>query len=570
MSYTAAGTVLWRHAGRLNLTVVVKAKLMLEEGQARLAPAEEIITAERVAPGLRSLSHDVDIAPYKPRAEVIFTGHAWSRTPVPHLMVRLGVQGDGSSFDKPLQIVGDRTAPNAPAAQFQKLPLVWERAWADASANPVGIDAAQRRVANILDPSDMRAPAGYAPLARSWPARTRFVGRGDTRKLEGTRPEMPNDLSWGYFLSAPQDQQLERLRGNELITLENLIEGRPRLRSQLPNILATAKLFGPSSPGQGTPVDLKIDTLVIDGDRQCAYVIWRGTTPFANEAAASQSRVVSSVDLGTPEMITSVGKPLRQNMQAAGSQAPDDPRASKFQGSPVTVRVPPANDPGAWGGSQSPYAAFKPEPKTMPVGHQFTNLPKLTTEPADDDAPESTAGSTMALDPEAAMKMLAEARAALPFQHGAPPLGRPLPPPPAPPPPAPPPPAPMQAAMRKADIVVRPHADSSIGDDEDTSGSTMAITPEAAAQLLARKPGGAPAAPMPNSGPMSRGGVKSAPPNLPLPPPPPPLPPSLGPHQAMPPGFPSRQGTMEIDPAPDSEEGGGTMVLEPPPHVRRR
>ena len=89
----------------------------------------------------------------------------------------------------------------------------------------------------------------------------------------------------------------------------------------------------------------------------------------------------------------------------------------------------------------------------MPVGIQMFAPPAGDAKPAYDldDEPSSTAGgSTMAIDPEVAMKMLAGRGAALPFPGGSPPAPPPpAPPPPAPPPPAPPPPAPPPSSGRR-------------------------------------------------------------------------------------------------------------------------
>lgn len=624
VSPACVATVLWRHVGRVNLTVVIKAKVALDEGVGRLAQAEEIVVSERFDPHSRTITHDADLSPYKPRAEVTFVGHAHSRTPVPHLGVKLGVHGEGTFFEKTLQVVGDRAAPNAPPAPFQRMPISWDRAVGDGTMNPVGVDA--RRMPNVLNPSEPGAPAGYAPISRSWPARSRFVGRGDPRRLEGPRPEMPNDLSWGFFLGAPHDQQIERLRGNEVIVLEGLVEGRPRVRSQLPGLVATAQLYGPLSPPSGTAIELKIDTLIIDGERQCAYVIWRGTTPFANEAAASQCRVLTTVDA------------LSEAPVAAGQQP----------GGPATARAPlpsTSNEVTTWGipalghpqgQPQSPPAPqvdarrFPAEPRTMPVGQALAGLPKLHEDQAPvydlDDPETSSAGSTMAIDPEAAMKMIAQARGgALPFGGPAGPLGPPpAPPPPAPPPPAPPPPAPpappppapspaparspahaaapspglpprghgterpppapapLGNRLSSPDLVVRTGPSYDVNDD-DSVGSTMAITPEAAAQLLARTPGGGmPAAPpAPAHAPATtRQPARTGPPNIPPPAPPPPLPPAPSPAppaarplaaNATPQG---RHGTMEMSRVPDddddNETGGGTMIIQAPDAPRRR
>jgi hypothetical protein len=592
-----AGTVLWRHVGRQNLTVVVKASFSLDDGVARPVIAEEIVLSERFnAPG-GSLSQDVDIAPHKPRAEVSFVGSAWPAQPTSKTKVRLTIDGVSALCDKTLEVVGDRAGNGQPAV-FRSMPLVWERAWGDAIQNPVGVQPNRGKWPNVLLPSDPSAPAspattpaGFGPLARGWGARVRFVGRGDSRRLEGPTPEMPNDISWGFFLSAPSDQQVGKLRGDETITLENLLEGRPLVRSKLPGVKAAAKLVGPSAPG-GIPIELKLDTIVIDGPSQIVSLVWRGTTPFTDAAAAPRSKVVIGLALGS---------------------SAHPPVASP----PATQRIPPVAPVPRELSAAKPLGSFKPEPKTMQVGERLVDLPKLHEDGAAmfdlDEPEESTRGSTMAIDPDAAMRMIASAAGALPFGMNPPNLGPPpappppVPPPPAPPPPAPPPPVPPTApippppaartapapplpappppvpptapappmiAPQRADVVVR--AASYAIEDEDSVGSTMAITPEAAAELLARRAaptaGGterphAPPPPAFEPSPAPRP-TKAGAPNLPPPAPPPPVPPVPGGSDK------GRHGTMEMAKVPDAppriaaddddDDGGGTMVLQAP------
>ncbi len=560
-----AGTVLWRHAGRVTLTVVVKATFSLEEGTARLAPPGELVVEERPGQQTRGIARDADIAPYKPRAEVTYIGHAHSGAPTPQLVARLSVQGGASLFDRAILVVGDRPSPGAPPTPFVRMPLVWDRAWADPASNPVGVSPSSGRAPNLVDPTAEYAPACFAPISRSWGARSRFVGRGDPRLISGVRPEMPAELSWGFFLAAPPDQQVSRLTGDETLLLENLVEGRPRLKTQLPGPVAQARYHGPNAPADGASIPLRLDTLAIDGDERLVHVLWRGTMAFPNEGAAPSSRVAVRLD------VPGQSAPVVQRMAPAASQPPATQRLSPGLGAP-----PPPAPP-----------RFPQDSGTIPVGIQMFKVPKLHDDAPlyDLEDPESSAGSTMAIDPEVAMKMLAGAKA-IPFGAS------PAPPPPAPPPPAPPPPAPLPAPPPPAPpppappapappafgpVVLRPEGAQM--DDDDSIGSTMAITPEAAAALIARRaPQTEPAPPAPVAAPAPslRSTGRTRPPAVPPPAPPPPMPPMLAPG-AFGPAQPSgaskegRHGTLEMDSVPDSEDaGGGTMVLQVPDDIAKK
>ena len=548
---SVAGTVLWKHAGRSTLTVIVKASFSLDEGTARLLSPAELIQEERSLSQTRSLFADSDIAPYKPRAEVTFVGSAWPAAPAPQVKTRLAVSGSSPLFDRTIVVFGDRAGQAAPSP-FRSMPLVWDRAWADPLENPVGVQRGSGRYANLIDPADENAAAAYGPVSRSWGTRARFLGRGDPRRTEGTRPEMPAELSWGLFLSAPVDQQVSRLQGDEVFLLENLVEGRPRICTQLPNPRAVARYHGPKAPREGAAIAMRLDTVNINGFERAIHVIWRGTMAFPDEGLASASRVVAGIEM-------SAAQPAHTGAAQAQPAQPTKP-------------------------APSPPAPLPKDSKTMPVGRPIINVPKITDDSPlyDLDEPESSRGSTMAIDPEAAMRLLGGAKA-MPWDKG---------PPPAPPPPPPPAPAfegtgpktmpvpgnPPLAAPAFPAVVVRPAGGAEI-DDDDSVGSTMAITPEAAAELMARRAAltqntaapHAAAAPAP----VQRTPAKPRPPAVPLPAPPPPVPPA-------PPGIPAfhspatnvtkegRHGTMEMEPIPDSDAGGGTMVLRPEDFAKKR
>ncbi len=593
----AAGTVLWRHAGRSTLTVVVKASFSIEEGMAKLVAPADLVTEERLQPQTRSLVCDSDIAPYKPRAEVTFVGSACPPSPAAQIATRLAVSGSSPLFDRTLVVSGDRAAATAAPSVFRSMPIVWDRAWADPMQNPIGVQRGSGRAANIVDPSDESAPASFGPISRSWGARARFLGRGDPRRTEGTRPEMPAELSWGLFLSAPVEQQVSRLQGDEAFLLENLIEGRPRVCTQLPSPRAVARYHGPKAPRDGAPIAMRLDTAILNGYDRTIHLVWRGTMAFPDESVAAASRVTAGLEM------TGLESPFGATPRRAESASPATVRMTTKGLGPMLPGGAPQAAPARASETERP---FPKDSGTMPVGRQLFNVPKINDDPPlyDIDDPESSAGSTMAIDPEAAMKMLAGAKAT-PWDPNRPP------PPPAPPPPAPPPPAPATVPVPPPPVqvpktapapagppypvaspgfpppvVVRPAGADDI-DDDDSVGSTMAITPEAAAELMARRspagapPPPAPPAPIPHPPSPSPAGLvspqrtpaRTRPPTVPLPAPPPPMPPPpVAPAAFRPPAVTpdGRHGTLEMEPVPDSEAGGGTMVLSVPDDIAKR
>src|SRR5262245_56467957 len=99
-------SIIWQpRAGAFSLTVVCKATFLLRPGESQLAQTQEPLTkADEPWSGdpTRSLWAASDIAPLKPRADVMLVGHAFApgQVPVRSLRVRLNV----GEIDKTIEI----------------------------------------------------------------------------------------------------------------------------------------------------------------------------------------------------------------------------------------------------------------------------------------------------------------------------------------------------------------------------------------------------------------------------------------------------------------------------------
>ncbi len=575
------GTMLWTHVGRTTLTVAIKATFGLTEGVMELIAPEKLVIWERVTDD-GALIEDVDFVPHKPRAEVHVVGHANSPTPTTHLVVRLCVRSQAQVLvDKSVRVVGDRIGAGEPKP-FRKMPLTWQRACFDPLRNPVGVNKGSGMAPNLYDPEDAAAAIAFAPVPRAWPMRSRFIGQSRAAKagdLCGPRIDMPNDLSWGFFLGATEDQQATALRGGEHLYLQNLVEGKPQFASQLPQARGVGRFY--EAAGDGSALEFKLDTLSIDTDRMKVNAVWRATMPFPTSAKPEQCLVVAGVELA--------GQPVDLSRSAASlndSAIPSAPAATRvFSVDSIGDLLPPKTERVNPAILAQPAKPGFHAPERESSTNVFANLPAggaPAARPHSFDFEPETAMSggggsgTLALTPEAAQGLLAKSAAAQPAAahtptHGRAPEGSPahgvaafggppsslapLVPPPglnAPGGPGWPAYAPgnthqvpipnFQSAANAPVLVVR--AAQYEQDDDDVVGSTMAMSPESAAILLARPQKTAPPAT------EGRAPSKTTPPNPPLPAPPPPFPPEL-----------PRHGTLEMDRVPDSELGGGTMVL---------
>ncbi|WP_437724057.1 DUF2169 family type VI secretion system accessory protein [Sorangium sp. So ce861] len=341
----------WRSRGELRITVIVKATFAFaaDAEMPRVEP-QKILHGEvhhGNNPG-RSVKLTSDLAPHLDQADVLFTGHAHAPppgAPVHSLPVRLTISDEGEVLlDKEL-LVQDR-------AGFQRMPIVYERALRGESdhENFLGVQATgdpSDPEANILDPLHPARAAGFGPIARAWPARRRLLGATPRKALDAAIAEIPDGFAWAYYQAAPPDQRTRPLRGGEWIELQGLHPTLPRLRMRLPEARGRARIHGLSAFGvsEGQPLDLRADTLRIDGDEQRCTLVFRGSFAVPDEAALAAASIVAGVELP--------GEPLEwpERPADAGAAAPGLARAADAAGRALGL------DDGGLGATQAAPAA---------------------------------------------------------------------------------------------------------------------------------------------------------------------------------------------------------------------
>jgi hypothetical protein len=294
-----AASLVWQpRAGAVTLTVVCKATYELRPVESPLAAEQDLPNEEdnhwNDDPS-RSLYSPCDLVPRKSRADVILVGNAFAPRgqPVRSMLVRLCV----GEVDKAIEVCADRfftqegKLREGPA--FVKMPVRYERAAGGPDTdNPVGVRAdgppdlqGQIAIPNLQPPGfaisrrgDQIPVVGFGPIAPSWPERVEKLGRhaGEWPDPDWMKRPIPADVDRAYFNAAPSDQQLEELRDDERILLENLHPEHSRLSTALPGVRPRATI---ERPGKGVkPIEMKADTLWIDTDRGLCTLTWRGQT----------------------------------------------------------------------------------------------------------------------------------------------------------------------------------------------------------------------------------------------------------------------------------------------------
>jgi hypothetical protein len=170
------------------------------------------------------------------------------------------------------------------------MPLRWERAaGGPETSNPVGVrlDAqdtyGSTALPNLQPPGihlaargDHVAPTGFGPIATSWPTRREKRG-GDTEAWSSRWMDtpLPADIESSFFNVAPRDQQIEALRDDERLVLENLHPDHPYLVTSLPGVRPLARVERPGAKGE--EMVMTAETLWIDTERGICTLTWRGT-----------------------------------------------------------------------------------------------------------------------------------------------------------------------------------------------------------------------------------------------------------------------------------------------------
>lgn len=282
------------------LTVVVKASWRLQKDGSCERLDEPVAPMGDLVEDDGSLRHASELAPYKPRAEVLMHGSAYpahgSRA-VRRVVLQVG------RLQKEVVALGPRRwegqAPGEPQS-FDVIPLTFASAFGgiDFAANPVGrgidgrLPLLERPDALIHRRDDRPAPACFAPIAPGWLARASKMGRayGDDY-VEERWPYHAADFDPAYFNAAPADQWLNPLRGDEDFSLTGVHPDADIIAGRLPAVAPQVRLLRelPTTDEPAwQPLPMTLDTLVfdlVDPQAMVLTLVWRGAIEVSAEHA---------------------------------------------------------------------------------------------------------------------------------------------------------------------------------------------------------------------------------------------------------------------------------------------
>ncbi|MBI4954995.1 MAG: DUF2169 domain-containing protein, partial [Myxococcales bacterium] len=456
----------WRpRPGAVALTVVCKATYDLLPGEARLAQQQDYPNDDDHHwndDPKASLYSPSDLAPFKPRADVLLVGSAFAPKdkPARSLMTRMVV----GTVDKSIEVTRDRHWTQAgelvEGKRFVQMPLRWERAaGGPESSNPVGVDRYGERDAygrllapnlqppgvNVATPTDAVEPVCFGPIAQEWPLRRALLGRHAAAwsRRAWNAEVLPTDIDGGYFNAAPPDQRVEEIRPNERMLLEFLHPDEPHLVTQLPGLRPRAFI---ERAGAVRELPLRADTLWIDTDRAVCCVTWRGRVELESEHEAG--RVLVALEepgktLGWPEVQRLAaehdarGAGPKTAPKAGQDVARTDPLGERIDPS---ARLRPSFPRAAPDREATAVGAMRPAAQTTPLPFMHRAVPPPSPPPPSTSPDSARVAKTGALpvmhpdDRSPAWLMQSVVTQAPPELRA---LGQKPPPPPVPPPPPP-------------------------------------------------------------------------------------------------------------------------------------
>ena len=286
-----------------------------QDGSLRQVTAVPIQESDEFAgkPATSGLLAATDLAPPKPRIDVLFKGTLTFPAPMTEVDVAVRV---GTRLQKAARVFGARywlpgvvhdMAPSKPYPT-DALPFAWELSFggmdlqdtrATEPRNPAGTGVTKRpaelqgkQAPSFEDPAnlikstnDRPAPRGFGPVAAHWQPRCQLAGTYDEAWQGSRAPLLPKDFNPAYWNVAPADQQLDDYQPGEAVRLLNMSKRGVDFFS-LPE-LEVPVLF--SSREKMSETFAKVDTIIIEPAEQRFSLVARAAfSPRPNLLALGQ------------------------------------------------------------------------------------------------------------------------------------------------------------------------------------------------------------------------------------------------------------------------------------------
>jgi len=254
----------------------------------------DVFTGE---PGFSAPLYEIDFALRKPRCDVLLNGSCYAPNGKPTKVCAVGLRVD--TMTKSFNVVGHRVwKPSvfgltiSSPTPFTIMPLSYNNAYGGVDKpdenesthqwyqpNPVGIGYHPKSSEEILIGKKLPnteeigqtissnninyKPMAFGPIGRSWQQRIKWAGTYDQKWMDNKFPFLPDDFDDRYFQCAPDDQQMDYLKGGEHVILVNLTPSG-RTEFKLPALNDPFEVQYKN--GDTIRIRGNVDTLVIEPD----------------------------------------------------------------------------------------------------------------------------------------------------------------------------------------------------------------------------------------------------------------------------------------------------------------
>ncbi|WP_367395412.1 DUF2169 domain-containing protein [Pantoea sp. Ep11b] len=314
---------------RLSYDLDIKSgELVFCEDQGELVEQDSYFVEQ----GRSSVRFESDLAPYKPRMDVVINATAWAPEDKPVKSFTAGVQlGD---FTRLIKINGPRewrkmiaTWQLSESQPITSLDLRYEYALGGlyslegekiiaSPVNSVGMGwyppevlknlKAQRLTAPQIEwPTQpvqkidqQSSPAGFGFFGRGWQGRIELAGRYDEKWRKDRHPLLPQDFNFAYWNGAHPLMQFplpEPLKSVP-VTLRYFISSREIENQQIYLQVPVESLFVfiTTEKGAGVAKDMVLDTLVIDLDERKVHCSYRTVISELMEPVMTELRFIKA------------------------------------------------------------------------------------------------------------------------------------------------------------------------------------------------------------------------------------------------------------------------------------
>ena len=285
---------------------------------------DELVTADRYHDDddTASILHESDVVPFKPRSDIIVTGHSYAPGGLP--MESWGTRVVVGQHQKALAIHGERHwrkrglgwSLSRPEPTLS-VPLRYEYAYGGSwgtgnkttyyEQNPVGMGFAgfgkfeyqsiqAPQIESIEDPvqefGKHYRPEGFGFIGKGWLPRRELVGTTDDEWLQNEHPSLPYDFDFSFYNGAHPDLIYPgMLRGDEPITLINLHPQYRTIKTRLPGLMIGARI------NKAVVARAYLDTLILEPENLRAHLTWRATFRMDEDIEHIEARLVEMVEL---------------------------------------------------------------------------------------------------------------------------------------------------------------------------------------------------------------------------------------------------------------------------------